>query len=68
MIRVREATPEIESFNAQVTEAEHIRLEAPEPVALDMSWRLPDEYKNLNLDEHIARAFGDRQAHRHSNH
>ena len=60
MIRVREATPEIESFNAQVTEAEHIRLEAPEPVALDMSWRLPDEYKNLNLDEHIARAFGDR--------
>jgi len=61
MIRVREATPEIESFNAQVTEAEHIRLEAPEPVSLDMTWRLPDEYRNLNLENRIVGEFMKRQ-------
>lgn len=61
MIRVRETTAEIESFNAQVTEAEQIRLEAPEPVSLDMSWRLPEEYRTLNLENRIVGEFMKRQ-------
>jgi DNA polymerase III alpha subunit len=49
MLRVRETSPEIESFNAQVAEPDRIHLDAPEPVSLDMEWRLPNEYKDLDI-------------------
>lgn len=60
MIRVRESSFEIESFNAQVTEEERIRTEYPEPVNLNMAWRLPDEYRELNLENYIVSKFLNR--------
>jgi DNA polymerase III alpha subunit len=56
MLRVREASPEIESFNEQVAEQDRIRLDAPEPVSLDMTWRLPDQYYRLDI---LHRVFDD---------
>lgn len=58
-IRVREITPEIESFNAQVTEAEQIRVDSVEPVSFDMSWRLPEQYQRLDI---LHRVFDDFEA------
>jgi DNA polymerase III alpha subunit len=60
MLRVREVSPEIESFNAQVAEQDRIRLDAPEPVALDMEWRLPENYRMLNLENRIVGTFMSR--------
>jgi DNA polymerase III alpha subunit len=61
MLRVRAPSPEIESFNAQVAEQDRIRLDVPEPVSLDMAWRLPEEYRTLNLENRIVSTFLKRQ-------
>lgn len=60
LVRVRRMSAEIDLFNEQVTEQERIRLDGPEPISLDMSWRLPDEYKNLNLENRIVGTFMSR--------
>lgn len=60
MIRVRGDDEDVRRFNEMVAEADRIRQETVEPVSLSMVWQLPEQYKNLNLDEYVARAFGDR--------
>lgn len=49
-IRYRRISEEIELFNQNVTEAESLKPEAQEPVSVDMGWRLPEKYKNLDIE------------------
>jgi DNA polymerase III alpha subunit len=59
-IRVRGSSPEIDLYNAQVAEPDRILPEADEPISLDMTWRLPEKYMNLDLWETIADSFTER--------
>ena len=59
-MRVRGTSEEVEQFNSQVAEQDRLRLEAPEPIPIQMDWQLPDQYKNMNLRETIVARAVDR--------
>lgn len=60
LIRVSELTTDVERFNANVTDAEQLRLATPEPIRVDMAWRLPEKYQTLDLEAYITDIFSQR--------
>ena len=56
-LRISADTPEMDEFNAQVSEADQLKLAVDEAVNLDMAWQLPEKYQKLDLEEYMATAF-----------
>jgi DNA polymerase III alpha subunit len=56
-LRVRGTSEDVQAFNLQVAEADHLRQAIKEPINIDMAWRLPDEYKGIDLFEYISEAL-----------
>lgn len=59
-IRATELTDEVEQFNANVTLEEQLRLAKPEPIRVDLAWRLPMEYQQLQLEDYVQQVFVNR--------
>lgn len=56
-LRVSEVNDDVQSFNANVVEADQLRLAASEPISIPMVWQLPDEYRNLDVQERVFDEF-----------
>lgn len=57
-IQVTELDDEISQFNMQVSSEDEIcKYNVKAPIAIDLSWQLPDEFVNLDLREHFMNAF-----------
>ena len=59
-IRTTELSAEVEQFNANVAPEEQLQVATLEPIRVDLTWRLPPEYQELNLENHIQRVFASR--------
>lgn len=57
LLRIRGSSEEVNLFNLQVADQEKLLEEFDEPIRLDMSWRLPEKYKNLDIDEYVQTVF-----------
>lgn len=62
-LRVRGTSEDVEVFNLQVAETDHLRPEIKEPINIDMAWRLPLEYQDLDLFEYVSEALIKRLDH-----
>jgi hypothetical protein len=56
-LRVTRPSEESDKFNEQVPAEEQLLVVGPEPISLDMGWRLPEEYQKIDLTEHFAALF-----------
>lgn len=56
-LRIQGDSEEIQLFNQQVAEAERLLTDADEPIRLDMSWRLPESYKSIDIGEDVRAAL-----------
>jgi DNA polymerase III alpha subunit len=61
-LRVRGWSEDLDNFNRQVAEADRLYQEESEapPINIKMGWQLPEEYRNLNLEDRIADDFANR--------
>ena len=59
-LRLTELSEDAVSFNAAVSTAEQLKELGNEPVNLSFSWRLPPEYLQLDVAEHVQTVFGER--------
>lgn len=56
-IRVTEVTPEVELFNQQVSDVEKLLVAKTEPLKLNLEWKLPASFKNLDINEYVIDVF-----------
>lgn len=56
-LRVTEITDDVQTFNANVIEADRLHLAASEPVSVPMIWQLPAEYLTLDVQERVFDEF-----------
>jgi DNA polymerase III alpha subunit len=59
-LRVTELTPEVEQFNALVSQFDRISDGLNETVVYDLTWQLPEPYLSLDVVEHVQVVFGER--------
>lgn len=59
-IRVTEITPELECFNQHVSTNERLSDQLLEPISFEMTWRLPKEYLELDVEQHVSVVFRER--------
>jgi DNA polymerase III alpha subunit len=52
-LRVTETNWEIDQFNLNVPDDQEIRKDVVEPVSLDLKWRLPKEFFDLDLGAYV---------------
>lgn len=60
LLRVTEETEDVVKFNEQVSAEEQVKAVQREPVQLDMSWQLPEDYQQLDLADYILTKFEER--------
>lgn len=59
-LRVQKMNWEVEQFNLNVPDELCIQEDHAEPVKLDLRWKLPEKYMELNLENRIVAAFMSR--------
>lgn len=57
MLRVKTESEEINLFNSEVIQNDMILVQSEEPINLSMVWLLPENYKNINLEQYIIDLF-----------
>lgn len=57
MLRVAESSPDVESFNHNVSTEEELLVAQEEPVRLSFAWQLPAKYQQLDLVAHVGDAL-----------
>ena len=56
-LRVAAESEDLAEFNAQVSEKDQLKTIQSDPIMLDMSWQLPEEYQKLDLFDYFANKF-----------
>lgn len=56
-LRINGTNDDIIEFNTQVSANDQLLPISDESIDLDMEWQLPEEYKQLDLQEHMAEKF-----------
>lgn len=52
-LRVSSMSEDVLKFNEVVILADKLHLDGNDPIAINMLWQLPEQYKNLDLDEYV---------------
>ena len=59
-LRVTEETEDVRTLNEQASDEDRVPVDGDEPI-IDLSWQLPPEYANLNINTYFANLFFDEQ-------